>query len=220
MVQLRRSRQPSWAIHRRMELWDSYGAAGWRHRTGRSRHLKAVRDADAFSKLYEREGESVLVFLARRTFDADIALELTAETFAVALESWSKLRELSAEASHAWLMTVASRLYGRYLRRARVERRAIDRLGIQLPTMHEDDLSTLEARAGIDGLRAALSQELARLSNGQLEAVRLRVIDELPYDDIAAKLGITEQTARARVSRGLRELATALAPELQGQEDT
>jgi RNA polymerase sigma-70 factor (ECF subfamily) len=40
--------------------------------------------------------------------------------------------------------------------------------------------------------------------------VRLRVVDELPYPDVAARLGISEQAARARVSRALRALAGAL----------
>jgi hypothetical protein len=39
-----------------------------------------MEDADAFARLYEREGETVLVFLARRTLDVEVAVELTAET--------------------------------------------------------------------------------------------------------------------------------------------
>jgi hypothetical protein len=32
-------------------------------------------DADAFSRMYERDSERVLLFLARRTLDADVAGE-------------------------------------------------------------------------------------------------------------------------------------------------
>jgi len=60
----------------------------------------------------------VLLFLARRTLDADVAVELTAETCALALSSWRRLRELAPEQARAWLFTVARRLYGRYLRTA------------------------------------------------------------------------------------------------------
>jgi DNA-directed RNA polymerase specialized sigma24 family protein len=35
------------------------------------------------------------------------------------------------------------------------------------------------------------------------------VIDERPYAEVARTLGISEQTARARVSRALRRLADA-----------
>jgi transposase IS116/IS110/IS902 family protein len=50
--------------------------------------LGRMDDVEAFASLYEREGEPVLVFLARRTLDVEVAMDLTAETFALALGSW------------------------------------------------------------------------------------------------------------------------------------
>jgi RNA polymerase sigma-70 factor (ECF subfamily) len=169
-------------------------------------------DADAFSELYRREGESVLVFLTRRTWDGEIALELTAETFAIALRSWRKLRPLTAEQRRAWLFTVARRQLGHYLRRAKVEQRAVRRLGMQLPTVEHDDLLAIERRAGLGELRALLARQLTTLSPTQREALRMRVIEERSYEEIARELGVSQQTARARVSRGLRVLARALEP--------
>jgi RNA polymerase sigma-70 factor (ECF subfamily) len=176
-----------------------------------------MEDEDAFARLYERESEAVLLFLTRRTFDAEVAVELTAETFAIALQSWRRIRGLQPEQIRAWLFTVGRRLYGRYLRRARVERRAVKRLGIQTPAVHEDDIALIEARAGLADLRPLLRQELARLSDGQQQALRLRVLEERPFRDVAAALGISEQSARARVSRGLRTLMVALEPHLEGR---
>lgn len=167
-------------------------------------------DVEAFCELYRREGESVLLFLTRRTWDGELALELTAETFAVALASWGKVARLAAEQQRAWLFTVARRLVSRYVRRARVERRAIQRLGMQVPHVEHDDLAAIERRAGLPELRSALKRELGRLSGAQREALRLRVVEERGYDEIAALLGVSEPTVRARVSRGLRKLSTAL----------
>jgi RNA polymerase sigma factor (sigma-70 family) len=169
-------------------------------------------DADAFSQLYRREGEAVLIFLTRRTWDGETALELTAETFAVALRSWRKLGSLAPEQQRAWLFTVARRLLGHYLRRAKVERKAVQRLGMQIPDLDHDDLQSIERRAGLPELRLMLERELTRLSSAQREALRLRVLEELSYQEIALQLGVSEQTARARVSRGLRALARALEP--------
>jgi RNA polymerase sigma-70 factor (ECF subfamily) len=98
-------------------------------------------DAEAFSCLYEREGEAIFLFLARRTLEPEVAVDLTAETFAVALRSWATLRPLGPEQRRAWLFTVARRLHSRYARRARVERRAVARLGIQVPALDSDDLA-------------------------------------------------------------------------------
>jgi RNA polymerase sigma-70 factor (ECF subfamily) len=176
-------------------------------------------DVDAFASLYEREGEAVLVFLARRTLDAEVAVDLTAETFALALGSWRRIRRLAPEQARAWLFTVARRQYGRYVRTARVERRAIRRLEIQVPLVHEDDLAAIEQRAGLSALRELLRGELERLGEGQREALQLRVVEERSYAEVARRLGVSEQTARARVSRGLRTLMAALEPQLAAQGD-
>jgi RNA polymerase sigma-70 factor (ECF subfamily) len=175
-------------------------------------------DADGFMALYKREREAVMVFVARRTLDAALAAEMTAETFALALSSWPRLRGRSEAETRSWLFTVARRQVSRYRRRARVERRAIERLGISLPLVDEDDVSKIEALAGIAELRVALGRELARLSAGQRDAVRLKIVEEHSYEDVARALGITEQAARARVSRGLRTLARALEPHYELRE--
>ena len=175
-------------------------------------------DVEAFSELYRREGESVLIFLTRRTWDGETALELTAETFAVALRSWRALAGLAPEQQRAWLFTVASRQLSRYLRRSKVERRAIRRLGMEVPQVEHDDLLEIERRAGLPELRRMLERELARLTSAQREAVRLRVVEEHSYEQMALELGISEQTARARVSRGLRALSRALGPDNAAQD--
>lgn len=171
-----------------------------------------MADDQEFAIVFAREGERVLLFLARRTLDVTVAADLMAETFATALSSWSRLRGRSEEEVRAWLFTVARRKFSRYLRRARVERKAIERLGIRVPALHEDDVSRIEERAGLGELRAALGVELERLSAEQRQALQLRVVEDRPYEEVARVLGVSEQAARARVSRGLRALAGALEP--------
>jgi RNA polymerase sigma factor (sigma-70 family) len=160
---------------------------------------------------YREEGEAVLLFLTRRTLDGEVALELTAETFAQAWRGWPRVREDSREEMRAWLFTVARRQLGHYLRRGQAQRTAVRRLGIRTPSVHEDDLSAIEEAAGLGDLRLGLTVELERLSGEQREALQLRVVEEMPYEDMARRLGVSEQAARARVSRGLRALQRSLA---------
>ncbi len=169
-----------------------------------------MADRETFTAMYTREGQPVLHFLARRTFDAAVAADLTAETFALAFGSWPRLRGRSEEEVRAWLYTVARRQVSRYLRRGRVEQRAVRRLEISMPVLHEDDVTAIERGAGLAELRAAVDAELRRLSNEQREALRLRVVEERSYEEVASELGISEPAVRARVSRGLRTLAGAL----------
>jgi RNA polymerase sigma factor (sigma-70 family) len=171
-----------------------------------------VATPESFVALYEREAEFVLVFLARRTLDVEVALDLAAETFAQAWQGWAKVRLDSPEEVRGWLFTIARRQLGRYLRRGRVERRALQRAGFEVPVLRDDDLLEIERAADLAVLRTRLNAGLGQLSGDQREAVRLRIVDEVPYPDVARRLGISEPTARARVSRGLRALAAALEP--------
>ncbi|MGO9489861.1 MAG: RNA polymerase sigma factor [Solirubrobacteraceae bacterium] len=170
-----------------------------------------MADPEGFVPFYRQEAEAVLLFLTRRTLDGEVALELTAETFAQAWRGWPRVREDSPEEMRAWLFTIARRQLGHYLRRGHAQRTALRRLGIRTPSMHEDDLGAIEEAAGLDDVRLGLKVELERLSGEQREALQLRVVEEMPYEEVARRLGVSEQAARARVSRGLRTLQRSLA---------
>jgi RNA polymerase sigma-70 factor (ECF subfamily) len=96
------------------------------------------------------------------------------------------------------------------LRRAGAERRALRRAGVQAPALHSEELARIEELAALGELRSAVAAALAELAAEQREAVRLRIVEELGYAEVAGRLGISEQAARARVSRGLRAIAAAL----------
>ena len=137
-------------------------------------------------------------------------MELTAETFAQAWRAWARVRTDSREEMRALLFTIARRQLGHYLRRGRTRRAALDRFGMTMPRAHEDDLAAIESAAEIPTTRATLGAALETLSRDQRDAVRMRVVDELPYGELAQRLGVSESTARARVSRGIRALQNAL----------
>lgn len=171
-----------------------------------------MKDASAFAEVYEREAEMVLVFVARRTMDAQVALDIAAETFAQAFRGRRSFRGTTEAEQRAWLLTIARRQIGRYQRRGAVEKRALRRLEAEVPVAHEDDVRAIEDAAELAHLRTAVGAELMRLTGSQREALQLRVVEERPYDEVAHLLGVSEQTARARVSRGLKALERALEP--------
>lgn len=87
------------------------------------------------------------------------------------------------------------------------ERRALARLGVERPAIDDDERRRIEQLAGLVELRSVIARGLASLPAQQRDAVRLRVVEELSYEDLAGRLGVTQGTARARVSRGLRALS-------------
>jgi len=171
-----------------------------------------LRTSAGFASAYDTHARSILIFLARRSYDPETALDLTAETFAQAFEARRRFRGSTEEDAAAWLFGIARHILSRYLRRGKAERRALMRLGVEVPSLEPDDLVRIVELAGLDRLRGAVSCHLDALPEAHREALRLRVVEELSYDDVAQRLAITEPAARARVSRGLRTIGRALDP--------
>lgn len=181
--------------------------------TGRNSAPTLRRSAgqpELFAEFYQHHFEPILAYLARRVCDADLALELTAETFAQAYVARGRFRGSTAEQAEAWIYRIAKRQLARYFRRGEVERRAMKRLQIQLPPIDADRRAEVEELADLAGLRSVLRAELRRVPGSQRDALWLRVVEGCSYAEVAKRLEISEQAARARVSRGLRSLAIAL----------
>jgi RNA polymerase sigma factor (sigma-70 family) len=172
--------------------------------------VRAQKDPDAFAAFYDAYSDRVLGFLARRVLDPEVALDLLSETFAKALERRAQFRGSSAEEEQAWLYSIARTELSHYWRSGQVERAAMQRFAVTVPMLSEAEHDRIEALAGLSGLSGALLEALDALPSDQRRAVELRVVEDRSYADVAAALGVSEPTARARVSRGLRALALAM----------
>jgi RNA polymerase sigma-70 factor (ECF subfamily) len=174
---------------------------------------RSARDPAAFTAVYDEHAQAMLVFFARRTFDAEVAADLTAETFALAFRQRRRFRGRTDEEAGGWLYAIARRQLGRFRERGAVERRALRRLGVERAPLADGEQERVEELAGLEDLRARVGAAVDELSPAVGEALRLRVVDELPYCEVARRLAITEQAARARVSRALRGLTNQLSTE-------
>lgn len=70
--------------------------------------------------------------------------------------------------------------------------------------------STIEDELGLDIDDSELADAVDNLSEQYREALMLRFAEELSYEEVAAKAGVSEQNARARVSRARSAVRTAL----------
>jgi RNA polymerase sigma factor (sigma-70 family) len=170
---------------------------------------RAAREPASFARLYSARSEQLLVFFVRRTFDVETARDLTAETFAQAFQHRRRFRGRTDAEADAWLYGIARHQLSRYARKGVSEKKAVAKLGIRLPTVSEDDHDRILEIAGLDQIRDRVTAAFADLSTRDRDVLRLRVIDERPYPEVAEALGVSEQAARARVSRALRQLADA-----------
>ena len=162
--------------------------------------LLASGDTEAFGVFYDRHVRTVLGYFARRTGDAQVAADLTAETFASAIVAQRRYRPTGAPAL-AWLFKIAARRLADYQRRGAVERRMRRALAMRTPRVTPDDAATIAVLAD-----EAVGVLLAELPSKQREAIAAHVIDERDYAELASELQVSEAAVRQRVSRGLSAL--------------
>ena len=171
---------------------------------------RSVDDAGAFHDFYRAYVDRVVVYFARRVFDPEVALDLTGETFALALERRGQFRGSTWQEEQGWLFAIARSQLHQYWRRGEVERAALARIGHDPPEATLADLEWVERKADLPRLRATVRTALGELPDEQAYAVVGRVVDERPYAELAGELNVSEQVVRARVSRGLRAMVETL----------
>lgn len=167
-------------------------------------------DRHDITRLYDRHARAMLGFFARRTFDPDTSVDLVAETFARAFVERRRCRARTDAEQAAWLYGIARNLLADWRRKAQVERRALAKLGVDRRALTDDEYDRIEALAGLGDVVAG---GLARLTDDHRDALQLRIVEEREYEDVARVLGVSEQTARARVSRALGALRRHLNEE-------
>jgi RNA polymerase sigma-70 factor, ECF subfamily len=162
------------------------------------------------AELYTTQSAAMLVYFTRRCYDAQLAVDLVGETFAAAHAKRTRFRGASEGEAAAWLWAIARNTLNDALRRGHAERRALRRMGVERLVLADAELARVEELAGLADLRVVVAAAMERLAPEQREALRLRVVQELSYPEVAARLEISQAAARARISRGLRALGVAL----------
>jgi RNA polymerase sigma factor (sigma-70 family) len=170
----------------------------------------SAAEPEAFGLFYDRHAAEVLRFFYRRTACAQTAADLTAETFAQAFGSRKRFRD-TGNPARAWLFGIAHHQLAREARGRRIsDRYRRRRLGMEPVAVDDLSLERIEALADFATIRDEVRSALRRLPANQANAVLLRVGYELPYDEVAQRLGCSPGAARVRVTRGLTRLANLL----------
>lgn len=168
----------------------------------------ADHDPAAFAELYDRHALSVYRWVDRRM--GWLAADLTAETFTRAWLHRGRFRDERGGSALPWLLGIAGRLIIDAARRDRVETRARARLGLRTEIATEGDHEEIERRLSP---RQVLAERLAELPVHERDALDLRIIEQLGYDEVARRLHIRPAAARLRVSRALGRLRQSVPEE-------
>lgn len=172
--------------------------------------MAARRDSAAFTAFYRTHADWVYRWLVAQVGDPAVASDLTAETFAQALVALPRFRGTEPGSGTAWIFGIARNLLRRSYERRRVESKARRRLGMSISAYVPESHEEIDARLDAQALAAELEEALGGLSPELREALELRVVEGLSYEEIATATNATEVNARMRVSRALRTLAVRM----------
>jgi RNA polymerase sigma factor (sigma-70 family) len=176
------------------ELWQ-------RARTG---------EPECFGVLFDRHGEAVRTFCARRTGSLDAADDLVSIVF---LEAWRRRDDVELVDGNAlpWLYGIARLTIRHRWRTALRHRRALGRLAsaAAVPDHADEVAGRLDDERHLARLQAAFQ----RLGAADRDVLTLCVWQGLSYAEAAVALDVAVGTVRSRLSRARRRLEAAAAIE-------
>lgn len=154
--------------------------------------------------------------------DVDDLLQVVAER---AMASCAKCKATSVDEFQHWILTIASNSARLMIRdNCAIGKRSIRREGFAIGAASDADDSTQRSGfqpADLDSDPSAIAEVaeatqavlavLDRLPVGQARAVRMRYLEQMGNQDIADKLGVSNDAVRLLVSRGIRRARVLLA---------
>ena len=149
-----------------------------------------------FHKLYESYARDVYRFALYLSGDPALADDITSETF---IRVWSSPEPVRLATVKAYLLTIARNLW--LMERRRGARR--EGLSETIPDSGHSVSQQVEAKDELDRVLRAL-RELPEIDRA---ALLMRVDEGLPYEEVAAALGLPVSTVKVKVHRARLRLA-------------
>jgi RNA polymerase sigma-70 factor, ECF subfamily len=148
-----------------------------------------------FEALYAQHSGAVFRFALALSGNRAVAEDIVSETF---VRVWGARERLDLATVIGYLLTIARHLYLEHVRR--------DRGGLALDPETSDPapgaLAVLENRDELDAVLA----DMQALAEPDRAAVLMRAEDRMPYEEIAAALGIGVGAAKVKVHRARRRM--------------
>jgi RNA polymerase sigma factor (sigma-70 family) len=156
---------------------------------------------DRIEEIYKEHARSVYKFLLSLSHDADMAEELTQETFYRAVYSIDKY-DGSCKIS-VWLCQIAKHVWYQEFRKR--NRHAAQELTEDIP-----DSSTIEQSVLLTSDKLSLYKAIHALSEPMREVVHMRLSGEFSFSEIGDVLGKSENWARTTFYRAKQKIMEVL----------
>jgi RNA polymerase sigma-70 factor (ECF subfamily) len=165
-------------------------------------------DRGAFEEIVRRYQRRVYGVALRIVRAHDVADDVAQEAF---VRAWRALDRFDLDRPFGpWVCRIAANLAVNHVRSPRAREEGLPEGHAEAPAPDPGPLgAVLDAEA-----RRVLDEAVAALPAEQRAVFVLRAVEEMPYAEIAAALGISPGTVMSRLFRARERLARALAPYL------
>ena len=165
-------------------------------------------DEDAFAQLVGLHEKKVYGLALRMCGNPEDAADAAQEAF---LAAWKGLPRFRGEAGFStWLYRLTSNAAIDHLRRVKRQRGEVSRDGGGPGLDAVDDAPSPQAQAEETELREAVAEGLSMLSEAHRQALLLRELRGLSYEEIASELRVDLGTVKSRISRARGSLRKIL----------
>lgn len=154
-----------------------------------------------FQSLYEKHAPAVRRFALFLCGNPAMADDITSETFLRALQAHGEIRQPTVR---SYLFTIAQNAYRDLRRRSRRE--------TELDEKRPDSAITAQAHFEQKEELGAVLAALQELPETDRAILLMRVVDEMPYEEIASALDVSVTTAKVKVHRARAKLMAIREP--------
>jgi RNA polymerase sigma-70 factor (ECF subfamily) len=168
---------------------------------------ESQKDPEAFKYLFNKYYNAIFNYVLRRTCNSALAKDITANTFMNALDNIKKYRWRGIAFS-AWLYRIATNEIHRHYRKAKHNTSLSPQQTASIQGGSSSDQELLEAEQAVikhEQFRR-IHAAIASLKPKYQSAIMLHYFENLSIREIAQILGLSENTVKTHIRRGLNQL--------------
>jgi len=170
----------------------------------------AGQDPEAFGQLYDTYYQPVFAFLYSRTGNADVAKDLTSETFFQALRSLHRYKPMKGASFKSWLFRIAVTQIGNYYRQ---RAKYLEVTTEEVPEIvgRDEFRPDIAFKMGEDAQElkeqiALMRRMMKQLNQKQQTILTLRYFSHMTVPEVAATVGMKEGTIKSHIHRAIKKL--------------
>lgn len=174
---------------------------------------EAKKNPDAFKYLFDKYFQQVYNYVLRRTANPVLTQDITAGTFLKAFENIDRFKWKGIPFS-AWLFRIAvNEINQEYRKTKRITTMADngwEAMDLKSDKQADSDILALEAEIQKNKSYKKVNKALKQIKPMYASALTLRYFENLSIKEIADILGLTENTVKTHIRRGLQKLRELL----------